>query len=145
MTPSRPYLIRAIYDWILDNQLTPYIVVDATQPYVQVPPGHVEDNQIVLNLAPLAVTGFAMANEALEFKASFGGQLQHLYIPTTAILAIYAYENGRGILFGTEEEMTGEIVQGAPSSDMKSEAPQRPKGPPKLSIVKTDTDKKKGS
>ena len=75
MTPKKPYLLRAMYDWILDNQFTPHIVVDTTFPEVQVPPGYAQEDKITLNLAPRAVTGFAMNNEALEFKASFGGRL----------------------------------------------------------------------
>ncbi len=141
MSSSRPYLIRAIYDWILDNSLTPYVLVDAMQPYVQVPEPYIEEGKIILNLAPLAVTGFAMNNEALEFKASFGGRLQHLYIPMTAILAIYAYENGRGLVFGLEDETISEVAEGAETEEDttgedKKTPPKRPKGPPKLTIVK---------
>lgn len=132
MTPSRPYLVRAIYDWILDNHLTPYVLVDATLPLVQVPPDYIEDGQIILNLAPLAITGFAMNNNALEFKASFGGRLQHLYIPMQAILAVYAHENGRGLVFGAEEE---EISVAEPPSQ------KTPKAPPKLTIVKNESEK----
>jgi stringent starvation protein B len=153
MTPKRPYYFRAMYDWILDNHLTPHVVVDTTYPDVQVPPGYSEDGRITLNLAPLAVTGFAMNNDGLEFKASFGGRLMHLYIPMEAIIAVYALENNHCLVFGPEEIEKGIIVNmmeaeggeggqthqeisHAHSGDDDTTPPKRPKGPPKLSIVK---------
>lgn len=145
MTPSRPYLLRALYEWILDNNLTPYVLVSVEHPAVRVPAGYSEDGKIILNLAPLAVTGFAMNNECLEFKASFDGRLTHLYIPMNSILAIYAFENGRGLFFGSEEELIQEIAEGGNPDDNPPPdgggtggdgAPPRPKGPPKLTVVK---------
>ena len=154
MTPKRPYLFRAMYEWILDNRFTPHIVVDTTVPEVQVPPKFIEDNKITLNLAPAAVTGFAMNNEALEFKASFSGRLMHLYIPMEAIIVIYALENNHCLVFGPHDIDKGIIVnmiEGQPDhndeiSDGENDdsggdggdgtPPNRPKGPPKLSIVK---------
>ncbi len=131
MTPNRPYLIRAIYDWIVDNNLTPYILVNALQPGVQVPRSYVdEEGRIILNVTPIAVTGLVIGNEALEFRASFDGHLQHLYIPTFAIIAIYAFENGRGLVFGPEDEEE----EGDGGND--EQPPPPPKGPPKLSVVK---------
>ena len=144
MIPKKPYLLRAMYDWILDNQFTPHIVVDTTFPEVQVPPGYIEDDKITLNLAPRAVTGFAMNNEALEFKASFGGRLLHLYIPIESIIVIYAKENNHCLVFGPREVSKGMIVSmnEGPEDEDDSDSgggdqpPSRPKGPPKLSIVK---------
>ena len=149
MTPKRPYFFRAMYEWILDNQLTPHIVVNTQFTGVQVPPGYSEDDKITLNLAPLAVTGFAMNNESLEFKASFGGRLMHLYIPIPAIIAVYALENNHCLVFGPDEISKGIIVNMADedSGDHPIEdeddgsggggsPPDRPKGPPKLTIVK---------
>lgn len=146
MTSSRPYLIRAIYDWILDNKLTPYILVEANSPEVQVPPSYIdEEGKIILNLAPLAVTGFAMGNEAIEFKASFGGRLHHLYVPIPAIIAIYAFENGRGLVLGEEEPIGGisgadfsEQPESHPDHDDDVPPPTTPpkKGKPNLTIVK---------
>lgn len=145
MTPKKPYLFRAMYDWILDNQFTPHIVVDTTHPEVQVPPGYAQEDKITLNLAPRAVTGFAMNNEALEFKASFGGRLMHLYIPMKAIIVIYAKENNHCLMFGQKEVSKGIIVsmnEGPEDSDDSGpgadddQSSSRPKGPPKLSIVK---------
>ncbi len=146
LIPKRSYYFRAMYEWILDNQLTPHVVVDATYPEVQVPPGYSEDGKITLNLAPLAVTGFAMNNEGLEFKASFGGRLMHLYIPMEAVIAVYALENNHCLVFGPEEIEKGIIVNmmeaeggeglSSPGGDDDTTPPKRPKGPPKLSIVK---------
>ncbi len=146
MTSSKPYLLRALYDWVLDNNLTPYVLVNAEYPNVRVPPAYVEEGKIILNLAPLAVTGFAMNNECLEFKASFGGRLTHLYVPMASVLAIYAFENGRGLFFGSEDEIINEITEGNTGEDNPPPegsggdggdgAPKRPKGPPKLTVVK---------
>lgn len=150
LIPKRPYLFRAMYEWILDNNLTPHVVVDTTLPDVQVPPNFIEDNKITLNLAPPAVTGFAMNNEALEFKASFGGRLTHLYIPMEAIIVIYALENNHCLVFGPYDVDKGILVNmvDGPTDMEEPEGgdedegdggdgkPPRPKGPPKLSIVK---------
>lgn len=146
MISKRPYLFRAMYDWILDNNLTPHIVVDTTVEDVSVPPAFVEEDRITLNLAPAAVTGFAMSNRALEFKASFGGRLLHLYIPMESIIVIYALENNHCLVFGANEIHKGIIVNmegdelpeqsGNGNDDGEGSPPQRPKGPPKLSIVK---------
>ena len=103
ITPTRPYLARAIYQWICDNQLTPYLLVDATQPHVQVPQQHIKDGQIVLNIAPHAVAQFNMENDAIFFNARFGGVSQELYVPMAAILGIYSRENGKGLFFDPSE------------------------------------------
>jgi len=102
LTPRRPYLLRAYYDWLLDNQLTPHLVVDATQPNVVVPSGYVQDGQIVLNIAPRAVMAFSMDLQAVSFSARFGGNPFQVYIPMAAVLAIYARENGNGTVFEPE-------------------------------------------
>jgi len=103
MTPSRPYLIRAIYEWILDNGLTPYLLVDAGARGVVVPSGYVEDGKIVLNIAPRAVEGLSLGNEEVSFRARFGGTPMDILVPVEAVMAVYAQENGRGMMF-TEEE-----------------------------------------
>lgn len=104
MTSSRPYLLRAIYDWILDNHLTPYLMVDATLPNVAVPERFVEDGEIVLNIAPQAVGGLSLGNEAVEFDARFSGVAQHVYVPVQAVKAIYSVENGRGMVFSEDDD-----------------------------------------
>lgn len=103
LTPTRPYLARAIYQWICDNQLTPYLLVDATQKFVQVPKQHIKDGQIILNIAPHAVHQFQMDNDAIQFSARFGGVAQNLYIPMYAVIGIYSRENGQGLFFDPEE------------------------------------------
>ncbi|WP_083005753.1 ClpXP protease specificity-enhancing factor [Halomonas sp. GT] len=105
MKSSRPYLARALYEWLLDNELTPYVVVDATQPGVEVPRQFVQNGQIVLNVAPTAVRDLFMENQAMGFNARFGGQPMQVMIPTPALIAIYARENGAGMVFGHEPEL----------------------------------------
>jgi len=102
-TPTRPYLARAIYEWICDNQLTPYLLVDATQPHTDVPLQFVKDGQIVLNLAPHAVHQLHMSNDAITFSARFGGVAKEIYVPIRAVLGIYARENGQGLFFDPSE------------------------------------------
>ncbi len=103
LSPTRPYLARAIYEWICDNQLTPYLLVDATQPNTMVPEQFVKDGQIVLNIAPHAVHQFHISNNAISFSARFGGVARDLYIPIQAVLGIYARENSQGLFFDPEE------------------------------------------
>ncbi|AQU82047.1 MULTISPECIES: ClpXP protease specificity-enhancing factor [unclassified Halomonas] len=105
MKSSRPYLARALYEWLLDNELTPYLVVDATQPGVEIPRQFVQNGQIVLNVAPTAVRDLFMENQAIGFSARFGGQPMQVMIPTPALIAIYARENGAGMVFGHEPEL----------------------------------------
>jgi stringent starvation protein B len=99
MTSHRPYLVRALYEWILDNNCTPYILVNALEQGVEVPQNHVKDGQIVLNISPVAVQGLLVANEGLEFSGRFGGIPTRVYVPTRAIMGIYARENGQGMIF----------------------------------------------
>jgi stringent starvation protein B len=102
MTSNRPYLLRALYEWISDNGLTPYILVDATNTGVRVPPGAAKDGKVVLNIAARAVTQFEISNEHIRFLARFGGVSQSVDIPMVAVLAIYAQENGQGMMFSAE-------------------------------------------
>jgi len=104
MTPNRPYLLRAFYEWIVDNNCTPYLVVDATVAGVKVPLQHVKDGQIVLNISPGAVGNLLLGNDAVTFNARFSGNPFALYVPQRAVLAIYARENGAGTMFTPEEE-----------------------------------------
>ncbi|OCG07781.1 ClpXP protease specificity-enhancing factor [Gilliamella sp. wkB178] len=104
MTPRRPYLFRAFYDWILDNDLTPYIVVNTTIYGVLVPPEFVQNNQIILNIAPQSVGQYSASNQQIEFNARFSGVPQHIVVPMAAIEAIYARENNMGIGFEDEPQ-----------------------------------------
>ncbi|HSC68011.1 MAG TPA: ClpXP protease specificity-enhancing factor [Cellvibrio sp.] len=104
MTSSRPYFLRAIYEWILDNNCTPHILVDAHVQGTQVPQQHVnKDGQIILNISPSAIKDFFMDNTAVSFNARFSGVVNNLYVPCGAILGIYARENGQGMMFEAEE------------------------------------------
>lgn len=103
MTPNKPYLIRAFYDWIVDNELTPYILVDAIYPGVQVPHEHIRQDRIVLNISPTATRGLLLENDRIVFSARFSGQTEQIYLSPSAVLEIYAKENGRGIAFAVED------------------------------------------
>jgi stringent starvation protein B len=103
MTANRPYLIRAYYDWILDNNCTPYLMVNALAEGVDVPQRFVSDGQIVLNIAPRAVQALVLENEQIRFNTRFGGLPTDIYVPVYAVLGIYAHENGQGVIFEREE------------------------------------------
>ena len=103
MTPNRPYLIRAIWQWITDNGLTPYILVDAGAEQVQIPRQFVEDGRIVLNISASAVLDLNMENEFVSFNARFGGAAMDVFVPVSSVLGIYAKENGKGMLFPESE------------------------------------------
>lgn len=101
-TPKRPYLLRAYYDWLVDNSLTPYLVVDALYQGVEVPIEYVKDGQIVLNLSPNAVGNLNLGNDKIHFSARFQGIARNIVVPLGAALAIYARENGDGVMFEPE-------------------------------------------
>lgn len=135
MTSSRPYFIRAVYDWLVDNQLTPYILVDATQDMVRVPTQYVDDGKIVLNIEPKAIANLRISNQVVEFDARFAGVSHHLFIPVRAVAAIYAFENGRGMVFNEDEEDEFEMpTPPEPSSPVTTGPSSGAK--PKLKIVK---------
>ena len=112
MTSNRPYLIRAFFDWIVDNDCTPYVVVNALADGVAVPQSHVNDDQIVLNIAPRAVTMFNLDHGGLSFNTRFGGVPTDISVPSAAIMGIYAQETGQGIEFPPED-----ILEPLPPSD----------------------------
>jgi len=103
MNSSRPYIIRALYDWILENQCTPYVLVDAFGEGVEVPQDHVKDGQIILNISPTAVQSVSISNEVVEFDGRFGGIPKKVFVPIKYILGIYAKENGQGMIFESDE------------------------------------------
>ena len=133
MTSNRPYLVRALYEWISDNDLTPYLLVDATAEGVRVPPGAAKDGRVVLNIAGRAVSQFEIGNEQVRFLARFGGVSQPVYVPITAVLAIYAQENGQGMMFPADgaspEPPATDTPPGAP-------APAEPPKRPHLRVIK---------
>jgi len=130
MTPLKPYLVRAIHEWILDNDRTPYLLVNAAVTGVEVPQQYVEDGRIVLNLRTEATQGLSLGNEWIEFSARFGGKPMRVMVPVHAVLAIYASENGQGMVFDVDE--TGSTEQ--PPTPPEPEPPVR--GRPKLRVVK---------
>ncbi|WP_201615796.1 ClpXP protease specificity-enhancing factor [Psychrobacter urativorans] len=103
ITPTRPYMVRALYQWIEDNALTPYLMVDATADNVQIPTEHVQDGRIVLNIASRATGGMSIENDFIHFSARFGGVSQEIWVPITAVLGIYAKENSQGMFFDPNE------------------------------------------
>lgn len=108
MTSSRPYLIRALYEWIVDNGMTPYVLINAATEQVVVPRQFVENDKIVLNLNPSAVQNLQLGNDYLELDARFSGSPMHVVVPVMAVLAIYARENGKGMVFN-EDEHDGDV------------------------------------
>jgi len=104
MTSNRPYLIRAVNEWLLDNRCTPHLLVNAEAPGVDVPRQYIQDGKIVLNIGPSAVEGLRVTNEEVTFLARFSGVSQLVSLPVSAVLAIYAKENGRGMMFSEEED-----------------------------------------
>lgn len=135
MIPSRPYLLRALYEWLIDSQLTPYIMVDAMMPDVDVPERFIEDGKIVLNIEPQAVGHLRMGNDAIEFEARFSGIAHHIFIPVLAVKAIYALENGRGMVFN-DEDIDGGSDGGGLSPPASGSGLVVKKGRPTLKIVK---------
>jgi stringent starvation protein B len=102
MTSSRPYLIRAMYQWIVDNGMIPHLLVDISSETVQVPRQYGESGKIVLNIGPTAVQGLTLGNTSVSFSARFGGRPKNVAIPIESIIAIYTRENGQGMMFGEE-------------------------------------------
>ncbi len=144
MTPTRPYLIRAFYEWIADNSCTPHIVVNAQLPNVMVPEQYIENGQIVLNISMTAAHNLELGLEHIGFSARFAGIAHNVYIPLDAVLAIYAKENGRGMIFAEEDEdkppPTNDNlvdVSGSNSSRSKDKGKKSGgKGKPNLTVVK---------
>lgn len=123
MTPSQPYLLRALNEWIVDNDLTPHLVVDSNAPGVIVPPGSVVDGRVTLNISPSAVRDLVMTNQEVSFNARFGGRPMRVSLPTGAVIGIYARENGQGMLF-PDQDGSAEV-----SADDEDPTPPRPNGP----------------
>jgi stringent starvation protein B len=120
MTSSKPYLVRAFYEWILDNGMTPYIVIDATVAGTQVPTEYIDEGRIVLNIAPTAVQGLIMNNVQIEFKASFGRSVRTIFAWMTSVQAIYAKETGKGMIFSPEDGDDLPPTDHSPSENTKS-------------------------
>jgi stringent starvation protein B len=130
----RPYLLRAMHEWISDSGQTPHVIVDATQNGVEVPAAYVKDGKIVLNLSTTATQRLQLRNDWVEFDARFAGVVHHVRVPVTAVLGVYARETGEGMIFSESES------EPPPESPAPSSGEPRPSGPPprraKLTVVK---------
>jgi stringent starvation protein B len=102
MTPLKPYLIRSVYEWIVDNDLTPHLLVNADNNKGMLPVDYIEDGKIVLNMRPQAIQGLTLGNEFIEFNAKFSGKPMQIAASVNAVMAIYAKENGKGLVFDQE-------------------------------------------
>jgi len=127
MTSLKPYLIRSLYEWIVDNDMTPYLLVNAAHPDAVLPEAFIENNQIVLNIRPAAVQNLLLGDDDVEFNARFSGRPMHVIAPVSAILAVYAQENGQGMVFDPSEEA---------GNDAASENKKPTNKRPQLRIVK---------
>jgi stringent starvation protein B len=131
MTSTKPYFLRAVYEWIVDNNCTPHLLVETSTGGCVVPQQHVKDGVIVLNVSPTAVRNFVIGNELVSFGARFGGVAQEVSVPITCVRAIYGKENGQGLAFDEEA--------GAPDAAPNSPTDGQPKvekKSPRLTIVK---------
>jgi|WetSurMetagenome_2_1015567.scaffolds.fasta_scaffold16424_3 stringent starvation protein B len=126
MTPMRPYLLRSIYEWIVDNHFTPHVLIDADHPEVKVPRQYVRDGQIVLNISMSAVRQLELENDWISFTARFSGASMRVYAPMAAVLAIYTKENGQGMAFQPED-----------MSEITEETPKEKKRP-NLQVLKSE-------
>jgi stringent starvation protein B len=120
-----------MHEWMLDNGLTPHVVVDAKRDGVHVPDGHVKDGKIVLNISPSATRALSLGNDAVTFEARFGGVSQQLVIPIAAVLGIYARETGQGMIFGEDDSPSP-----APSDDGAPPPQSGGDRRPKLKVIK---------
>ncbi len=125
MNSSVPYLVKAIKEWIQDNGLTPYLVINADENDVEVPIEHVQDGKIVLNVSPAAVRNFYASNDGIEFSGRFSGVAREIFAPVGAVAGIFAKENGKGIWFSGQPEP---VPTGPDEGDTKSK--------PKLKLIK---------
>lgn len=133
MTSSRPYLVRALHEWISDNGMTPLMLVDAGVAGVVVPRGFVEDGKIVLNVSPNAVQGLDLGTDRICFRARFSGAVQDISVPVNAVLAIYARETSAGMMFPKSAELET-ATDSANASDVA--ATGKPLEHPHLRVIK---------
>jgi len=129
MTSNRPYLLRALFEWIADNNMTPHILVEAGAEGVDVPDQAVQKGKVILNIDNSAVRELDLGNEWLTFKARFSGNEHNVSVPIDAVLAIYAKENGQGMMFAQDDETM-------PPTDPDSDPDLQPTKRPHLTIVK---------
>lgn len=132
MTSSRPYLIRALYEWIVDNQFTPFMLVDAASDDVVVPRTFVEGGRIILNISPDATHSLMLGNDLIAFNARFSGAAMDVSVPVASVLAVYARENGQGMMFEEPDDAPSdptdptEPPQNGGSDKSSSDEPKKP-------------------
>mgnify|MGYP005852401671 FL=1 len=137
MRSQRPYLLRALYEWIVDSGCTPHLLVDAGWPGLIVPPSAVSDGRVVLNVAPEAVRDFLIGDTEIEVQCRFAGVPHAVVIPVDGVLAIYARENGAGMAFEAEEPAGEEAApEGGASTDPDGNDEPPPRGGGHLRVVK---------
>jgi stringent starvation protein B len=124
MIPQKPYFIRAMYDWIVDNEWTPYIQVDVNWPGAEVPQQFVEDGTIVLNISPMATRNLNLGNDEISFRARFQGEDRQVRFPPEAVLAIFARETGQGMPFPPEPYPEKDPEPKAAAPEEKSNKPK---------------------
>lgn len=134
MLSTRPYLVRAIYEWCVDAGFTPHILVQVDE-HTRVPAGHVKDGQIVLNVGSNAVRDLAIDNDWIMFSARFSGVSQEIAVPMNRIAAIFARENGQGMHFDVQEATEAETLV-TELDTPEDQPPEPPKGRPQLKVVK---------
>jgi stringent starvation protein B len=125
VTSHRPYLLRAMYQWVLDNGSTPYIIVSTTLPGVSVPAGHAENGRIVLNIGPMSIRNLEISNEKISFDGRFSGHSFRVSAPIGAVMAVYAKESGEGMAFEAER-----------AADAEQPTPREPSPGGHLRVVK---------
>lgn len=127
-TKQRPYLIRAMHEWMIDNDLTPHLVADVSSEGIDVPMEHVQDGKIILNVSYSATRALSLGNEEIAFETRFGGKARRLTVPVAAVLGIYARETGQGMVFSDEEP--------EPPDSPDSPSDPDPSSRPNLKVVK---------
>lgn len=139
MTSSRPYLIRAMYQWIVDNGMTPHLLANASVDGCMVPDAYIQDDKIVLNIAPMAIGGLVLGDDDISFSARFNGVSESIYVPIKAVEAIYARENGQGMIFSDDDESLPDVESKKFSDEDGSDFepdPDPDKPRPTLRVVK---------
>lgn len=136
MTSSRPYLIRAMYQWIIDNGMTPHLLANVSVEGCQVPTSYIQEGKIVLNIAPMAITGLILGDDDVSFGARFNGVSESICVPIKAIEAIYARENGQGMMFSDDEELPSDMGSEESLLDESEKPDPKKSKKPSLHLVK---------
>jgi len=132
LSSNKPYLIRALYEWLLDNNATPYLLVDTRHRDLRIPPNIDKDGRVALNISPGAIDGLDMANDSIAFSARFGGRAFDIYLPMATILAIYSADDNEGMMFAEEEPPP----EGGPDDDGPGDGGDDGGNRPGLRVVK---------